>query len=642
MPPNAFLATLAQSLAANGSESEVYLSQITTLTGETITTSQFSTLGRGVITVDPLSSINIEFVSFTAVDATGIGFTGITRGLSALSNSTVTANKKYHAPGTQVIISFGVHNLLDLQTYIVNTVSGSLGTASDTVSGSTKTTMTPPNSLPRSRSALVSQFSSSGTTHLYVLPFSMEYNNNVYGNVPTAANPPVLSNADTGAFATPASNPRIDLVVWTTASSPGSVAIRKGTEAASPTPATPTTGDIVLCSVFNRTTQSKITERDNGTDGYILQWYEPDVYVTTSGILSSQVDAGIDATQTVENTTIVLGGTSGGSNYQQVAQSFVPTVTNIQGFRLYKVADTGTFTGTVTVGIQADSSGSPSGSYLASVTITNAVWLTIPSGNFAVSFSSEYSSMTAGSTYWCVASTSTTDNSNHPNLGYDNMSAHGLVLKGFISSAWATVATSSLTFQSLSGRVSRILQTGTDGMAPRMSMPYSLLQIDATSASASATTTETTVFTSASIDGGTFTINGGLRVRAMIATSGNSISTTANLKWNGTSLATVSTGAAGNGAGLPTAMISLVEFFVVNQGSLSSQKTVTINQTTATAVAGGDPTLGFSQGSGTALATTTSSVNLGGVGVLTITLTNSANTGGTSSTYQGSVIEKIG
>lgn len=147
MPPNAFTATLAASLASNGTESEIYVSTITTLTGETMTTSQFATMGRGVITIDPLSSTSIEFASFTTVDASGIGFTGITRGLSSLSNTAIAANKKYHPVGTQVIISFGVHNLLDLQTYIVNTAFGTVGSATTTTAGSTKLSVAPVSAL---------------------------------------------------------------------------------------------------------------------------------------------------------------------------------------------------------------------------------------------------------------------------------------------------------------------------------------------------------------------------------------------------------------------------------------------------------------------------------------------------------------
>lgn len=112
--PNVFITTLAQSLATGGSESEVYVSSITTLDGQTISTADFSQWGRGVLTIDPQSSSRVEFVSFTAVDGAGIGFTGATRGLSFKDNTSITANKKYHPVGSTVIISFGTHNMQDM------------------------------------------------------------------------------------------------------------------------------------------------------------------------------------------------------------------------------------------------------------------------------------------------------------------------------------------------------------------------------------------------------------------------------------------------------------------------------------------------------------------------------------------------
>lgn len=112
--PNFFLTTLAQSLSAGGSETEVFVSSITTLDGTVIQTSDFSEWGRGVLTIDPQSTARTEFVSFTAVDSSGIGFSGATRGLSFNSNTSVSGNKHFHPVGAQVIISWGSHNILDM------------------------------------------------------------------------------------------------------------------------------------------------------------------------------------------------------------------------------------------------------------------------------------------------------------------------------------------------------------------------------------------------------------------------------------------------------------------------------------------------------------------------------------------------
>jgi hypothetical protein len=126
---------------------------------------------------------------------------------------------------------------------------------------------------------------------------------------------------------------------------------------------------------------------------------------------------GIDQSQTTQNATGLFGEADATTKANKAAQSFIPTKTKIRGVSLSKVADTGTFTGTVTVALQADTAGSPSGSNLASVTITNAQWARIAAGEFNAIFSSEYTTLTLGSLYWIVISTSTSDNSNHPNIG---------------------------------------------------------------------------------------------------------------------------------------------------------------------------------------------------------------------------------
>lgn len=121
MSANVFYAKLAQKLESNGSETVVYLDRITTRTGETIATSTFADLGRGILTINPEadgSATQPEYVSFTAVNASNLSVTGCTRGLSALSNSAVSANKVFHETGTPVVISFGVHNILDIIEYV--------------------------------------------------------------------------------------------------------------------------------------------------------------------------------------------------------------------------------------------------------------------------------------------------------------------------------------------------------------------------------------------------------------------------------------------------------------------------------------------------------------------------------------------
>lgn len=131
MSANVFKAYLSVKLDAGGSETTVSLDRVTTLTDETISTSLFTTLGRGILTVNPDGDGEIsypEYISFTTV--TGSTVTGAIRGLSALSNSVVTANKRFHPVGTPVVISFGVHDIQDIIDYVDEEVAAlAIGTA---------------------------------------------------------------------------------------------------------------------------------------------------------------------------------------------------------------------------------------------------------------------------------------------------------------------------------------------------------------------------------------------------------------------------------------------------------------------------------------------------------------------------------
>lgn len=121
--PNVFVAVLKQSLSLGGSETEFYLSTVKTLDGQTVQASDFAYLGRGVLSIDVQSASRIEFASFTGVDPTNSGLTGGIRGLSFNSDDIIAANKKFHAVGAPVLIAFGTHNLIDLETIIQNNLA---------------------------------------------------------------------------------------------------------------------------------------------------------------------------------------------------------------------------------------------------------------------------------------------------------------------------------------------------------------------------------------------------------------------------------------------------------------------------------------------------------------------------------------
>ena len=83
---------------------------------------------------------------------------------------------------------------------------------------------------------------------------------------------------------------------------------------------------------------------------------------------------------------------------RKIAQSFVPTKKNLTGIVFRK--GTTTITGDVTVSIQSDTAGSPSGTPIVSSTILNSAFNAI-NGNNTVNL---LSTLTVGSTYWIVIS----------------------------------------------------------------------------------------------------------------------------------------------------------------------------------------------------------------------------------------------
>ncbi len=155
-----------------------------------------------------------------------------------------------------------------------------------------------------------------------------------------------------------------------------------------------------------------------------------------------------DQSQTTQNSSSTVGEADTTGLRNDLAQSFIPAFTKIRGVNLYKSADTGTFTGTVTVTLQADTSGSPSGSALATRTFTNVEWIGFAVGEIEAIFTSEYASMTAGSLYWIVIETSTSDTSNHPNIGINTAGgyASGSAKYKNATDSWVAISTIDLYF----------------------------------------------------------------------------------------------------------------------------------------------------------------------------------------------------
>lgn len=186
-------------------------------------------------------------------------------------------------------------------------------------------------------------------------------------------------------------------------------------------------------------------------------------FITEAG---TSVDA-TDQSQTTQNGTFSAGEANATTRHNKLAQSFVPTKTIIRGVNLYKSANTGSFTGTVTVGIFADSAGSPTGAALATKTITNALYLSYAVGEFLALFSSELT-VTPGTLYWIVVETSTADTANCINLGTNTAGgyASGGAKYNNTTDGWVAIATIDLYFKTLEGANGKAILADSTGFVP--------------------------------------------------------------------------------------------------------------------------------------------------------------------------------
>lgn len=187
-------------------------------------------------------------------------------------------------------------------------------------------------------------------------------------------------------------------------------------------------------------------------------------YITQDNV----TDASSDQTQTTQNGSVEIGEANTTLRKNKNAQSFIPVKTKMRGVKLYKAADTGTFTGTVTVSLQADSAGNPSGSDLATATFTNPQWLALSTGEIAAYFASEYTSLVPGNTYWIVITSSTSDTLNHPNIGINTAGgyANGSNKYWNTTDGWVANGTNDLYFKTLVGITNQVVTTDATGKIP--------------------------------------------------------------------------------------------------------------------------------------------------------------------------------
>ena len=577
-------------------------------------------------TLEPNNGTQEESIQFTGVTQNANGSATLT-GVSSVGfvyPYTVTSGlAKSHAGGVTLVLSNDAGMYGNIISYVNGVVASGAPTASDTTAGITKVSFNQ-GSLPRARSTLVSQQSAANMT---LLINSFSFQNGATAITFVGKTLAYINGALTSTFVAPVSNPRYDLIVYRPSLT--DCTSITGTEAASPSLPTATSGDIVLASIYHRVGETSIKERDDSTNGYIKIWYEPTLYNPSTNITTDSVTNGsYDQSQTTSNGTVAVGESNVTTKKSLIAEKFVPTISSISGVSLWKIADTGTFTGTVKVALQADTSGSPSGSDLASATITNAAWLLLTAAaEFTVSFGTEYETLADGSPYWIVVTPSTSDTSNHPNLGINTAGgyASGVLKYNNSSDGWVTVSTSILYFKENMGILGKLVKTQSpEGLIPVIASRSSIVAYDATGATQAATTTETTVF-SKQLPGGFFSLNSGLEVEIWgnVATTDTAV----KLKYNGSVLASYSTSLGGND------LIFHLKFIVQNNNSLSAQVAPWIesdvNQNTATrevaTVANGS----------------TTTIDLSQPGILSIAFKNTTNTGGSYSTYLGSTIKKI-
>lgn len=266
-------------MAAGDAVTEIFVEDATTLDGETIDFALFTPFTRGVLVINPQAIRGAdelpETATFTGFNEGLVKFTGCSRGRSSIEDAQNTDLIGFHPVGTEVIIGPNGLNYEDMFTYVQDQVStfeayvdaavaGSIGTADDDTSGSTFITENL-GTAPRAMAALVSAQASPNMT-LKVNPFKLSFTDQDVS----------FAGGNTGTMVAPVTNPRIDLVVYSTGGA--AVAVRTGAENASPVKPTPTTGDIVLATVYHKVGETSIHERNDSAQGYIQTWYTPSLY----------------------------------------------------------------------------------------------------------------------------------------------------------------------------------------------------------------------------------------------------------------------------------------------------------------------------------------------------------------------------
>lgn len=599
-PVQAQVFTLSGS-GISSSDTSIILSSFKLPDGTTnITMTDFGTIGYGVL---EQGTTREETVSFTGVTQNGNGtatLTGVTRGIRFVDPyDSVGANKFSHSGGTSFVLS----NPAVFYSKFTNKEND------ETINGTWTFTTIP--ELPASNPTTDNQ----AARKAYVDTKLALAGGTMTGALTLSGAPTLDLHAATKKY--------VDDTAF--AGAPDASTTQKGVV------------EIATQAEVNAGTQI------GGTGAFLA--VGPDTLESKINSLVIKVDADTDQTQTTQNGSRAVGEANATTRNNILAQSFIPTKTGIAGVRLWKAADTGSFTGTVTIALQADSSGNPSGSNLASFTITNAAWLKLnAAAEFGIRFSSEYNSLSTSSTYWIVISTSTADNSNRPNLGINTAGgyANGQAKYYNVTDGWVTITGQDLYFRTIQGLNSKVITTeSSGGLQPSLTRGYQFLNIGNTTVNAnySSGSSGTTVLYSTQLEGGLITANSGLKIdlvgRLLIsAVGGFSSSVQFGVRYNGTTLITdtLSHSEVTTSGGYHVERYTII---IRNQSSISSQSSRLFadaqpDTSLVTTVAR------FRQ------ATSTSTVDFSQPGLLEIVGTAvGGGTSNVSATFYGCTVEKI-
>ena len=147
------------------------------------------------------------------------------------------------------------------------------------------------------------------------------------------------------------------------------------------------------------------------------------------------------------NETLAFGEEDSAGKNVKIAQKFRTvdeedgeTKQKVHGIALYKRADTGELKGTVTISIQADSSGDPSGTDLVSKTYTYEQWKNVKVGFSQTTFATE-TELDRETDYWIVVVSTLSNNNVHPNIAYrdSNVYSDGEIKTFNTAEGWVTL-----------------------------------------------------------------------------------------------------------------------------------------------------------------------------------------------------------